>query len=164
METQKEVKKESIFRKKALDRVSSPEELDQYLTVTGPGVWLPLLAVIVLLMGAIVWMIFGRIDVHMQVAVEAEGGRVICYVPNAQKDKVLAAGTVTIAGKQYTLTETGLITELVTSDMDVSIRRTGLLEVGTAVDRLQVDADLIDGVYNGQITVEAVNPIQYIIN
>ncbi len=39
----------SFFRKKSLDRISSPEQLTDYLRVTNPGIWIFLAAVVVLL-------------------------------------------------------------------------------------------------------------------
>ena len=41
--------KSQIFRKSALDSISSPEQLTDYLKVTDPGVWIILAAVILLL-------------------------------------------------------------------------------------------------------------------
>ena len=40
-----------LFRKKSLDKVSSPEQLNDYIRVSNPGVWIALTAVIVLLFG-----------------------------------------------------------------------------------------------------------------
>ncbi len=57
-----EDKKRGIFRKSMLDRVSSPEELNQYMRVAQPSVWVILGAIIALLAGAAVWGIFGEID------------------------------------------------------------------------------------------------------
>ena len=37
-----------IFRKESLDQISSPEQLNDYLRVTNPAVWLVLTAVILL--------------------------------------------------------------------------------------------------------------------
>ena len=51
-----------IFRKKSMDRVSSPEQLNDYIRVTTPSVWLVMLGVILLLAGMIVWSIFGTVD------------------------------------------------------------------------------------------------------
>ena len=51
-----------IFRKKSLERVSSPEQLNDYIRVTTPSVWLILLALIVLLAGMLVWSIFGTVE------------------------------------------------------------------------------------------------------
>lgn len=54
----------SIFRQKSIDRVSSPEKLDDYIRVTKPSVWMTLAAVGVLLVGTIVWGIFGELTIH----------------------------------------------------------------------------------------------------
>lgn len=45
----------TIFRKKSLDRVSSPEQLNDYIKVATPGMWLILLAIVIFLVGMIVW-------------------------------------------------------------------------------------------------------------
>ena len=54
--------KEDIFRKKILDRIKSPDDLKDYVRITHPGVWLLLIAVIVLLAGACIWGAFGVIE------------------------------------------------------------------------------------------------------
>ena len=51
-----------LFRKKSLQRMASPEQLDDYIRVTTPSVWLILLALIVLLVGLLAYCIFGTID------------------------------------------------------------------------------------------------------
>ncbi len=53
-----------IFRQKSIDKVSSPEKLDEYIKVTTPGVWLALAAMIILLAGAIIWGTMGELTVH----------------------------------------------------------------------------------------------------
>ena len=53
-----------IFREKSLERVSSPEALNDYIRVTTPSVWLVLAALIILLGGMLVWSIFGTVEVH----------------------------------------------------------------------------------------------------
>ncbi len=52
----------SIFRKVALERLSSPEQLDQLMKVTHRRGWLALGAVIVLLATAVVWGVFGTVS------------------------------------------------------------------------------------------------------
>ena len=54
----------SIFRKKSIDKVSSPEKLDDYIRVTTPSVWITLAAIVILLVGIIVWGFFGRLTIH----------------------------------------------------------------------------------------------------
>ena len=53
-----------IFRQKSIDKVSSPEKLDDYIRVTTPSVWIALAAIVVLLIGVIVWGCFGELTVH----------------------------------------------------------------------------------------------------
>ena len=42
----------TIFRKDAVDKLNSPERLDEYLRVTRPSTWLLLGAIAALLIGA----------------------------------------------------------------------------------------------------------------
>lgn len=53
-----------IFRQKNIDKISSPEKMDDYIRVTTPGMWIMLSALIILLVGALVWGIFGSVTVH----------------------------------------------------------------------------------------------------
>ncbi len=50
-----------IYRKVALARLSSPEQLDQLMQVTNPRGWLALSALLALLLAALVWAVFGSI-------------------------------------------------------------------------------------------------------
>ncbi len=60
---------QQIFRKAALDKLSSPEQLDQLMQVTAPRGWIALAACCALVVTALVWSIFGRIPTK----VEAKG-------------------------------------------------------------------------------------------
>ncbi len=50
-----------IFRKASLDRLSSPEQLDQVMRVTSPTGWIALLALLALLLFIVLWGVFGMI-------------------------------------------------------------------------------------------------------
>ena len=54
----------NLFREKSLERVSSPEELNNYIRVTTPSVWLILLATLILLLGMLAWCILGTVEVE----------------------------------------------------------------------------------------------------
>jgi HlyD family secretion protein len=55
-----------IFRKVALERLSSPEQLDQMVQVTDPRGWLALTGIGALLLAAIGWGVFGSIPTTSQ--------------------------------------------------------------------------------------------------
>lgn len=45
----------NIFRKDNLERMSSPERLNDYIKVSNPSVWIILGAIAIMLISAIVW-------------------------------------------------------------------------------------------------------------
>jgi HlyD family secretion protein len=57
---------ESVFRKVALDRLASPEQLDLLMTVTGPRSWLALTAIGILISAALVWGFTGSIPTRIE--------------------------------------------------------------------------------------------------
>lgn len=54
----------TIFREKSLERISSPDKINDYIKTTTPGILIVLIAVLLILAGAIVWSVFGRITVN----------------------------------------------------------------------------------------------------
>jgi hypothetical protein len=111
----------SIFRKKSLERISSPEEIDDYMKILHPGMWLVLGAILLMLAAAVIWSITARLETTLtapgqvaeqQVTVElaaeqmagvalgsevrvgAAAGEVIAIVPsarNAERFQVVAS-------------------------------------------------------------------------
>ena len=65
---------EQIYRKGSLERIQSPEQLNDYLRVTNPSVWLLLTAVILLLAGLLVWGSFTYIDSVATGTAQVTGG------------------------------------------------------------------------------------------
>lgn len=54
-----------VFRQSALDRLSSPEQVDTLMRVLGPAGWWALATTGALLLAALLWSIFGRIPVRV---------------------------------------------------------------------------------------------------
>jgi len=44
-----------IFREKSIERVTSPEQLNDYVKVSNPDIWMVLLSIFILLSGALLW-------------------------------------------------------------------------------------------------------------
>jgi hypothetical protein len=55
-----------IYRKEALDRLSSPEQLDQLMQVTGPRAWVALAAFGLLILTALLWGFLGSIPTTVE--------------------------------------------------------------------------------------------------
>jgi len=56
-----------LFRKSALDRISSPEQLNEYMKVAGPGVWFILAGLAVTFAAFFLWGITGSIPETVEV-------------------------------------------------------------------------------------------------
>ena len=57
------INKNNLFRKEALDRLSSPERLDQLMQIVQPKKWIPLAAMGSLIAVGLTWSVFGRIPI-----------------------------------------------------------------------------------------------------
>lgn len=91
-----ENKKASIFRSETLKRISSPEQLSDYLRVTNPGIWVILAAVFTLLVGFFVWMSVGTIETTVEVGVSTQNHNAEVAIKSGDatigKDMVLRIG------------------------------------------------------------------------
>lgn len=79
-----------LFRKSALDRLASPEQLDQLVTVTGPRSWLALAAAALLVLAALAWGVLGSVATRVrgEGILIATGGQVFDAVAAAQGNLV----------------------------------------------------------------------------
>ena len=138
--------KEEIFRKKSLDKVKSPENLEDYIRVANPGVWLLLISVIVLLIGACVWGVFGHIDSTLPSTVCVENGSAVCYVEEKDISSVSVGLTVKFA------------------DQEAVISRVGELDEMGYACTLASDSVPSDGYYEGKIVTQSYQPLSFILN
>ena len=163
MEGEQKVK---LFREKSLEAVESPESLNDYLRVTSAGVWLIMSAVITVLVGVILWSIFGQIDSKVKLAVYSSEGSAVCYVPYGNLEKVMKSGSVTVEGKSYSLSpnKEDVKAEIVSETMNPYIRITGGLGIGDSVAAVLLEGDVPpDGVYAGTAVVESLKPISLLL-
>jgi len=68
------MEEKQLFRKTVMDRLSSPEELNDYLHVTRPSVWIALIAVVIILIGALVWSTVTYINSYVSGTAEVKDG------------------------------------------------------------------------------------------
>ena len=54
-----------LFRQSALDKLSSPEQLDKDVVITPPAFWIALTGGVLIVLGAVIWGIFGRLPISV---------------------------------------------------------------------------------------------------
>ena len=134
-------KDSSIFRKEALDTISSPEQLTSYLRVTTPGIWVVLIAVILILAGIFVWAAVGTLETTEKVTVIVEDNEAL-VISNGGSE--IRQGMI--------LRVSGAETKIVYVEKDEYGRSTG-----------RADISLADGTYEGTIVVEQTKPIEFLL-
>lgn len=88
-----------IFRQKSLDRISSPEALDDYLHVTTPSAWMILIAVTMLLAGILIWSYIAQIDSFATGRAQVDNGSMYIEFDNEQIARNVESGMVVMAGE-----------------------------------------------------------------
>ncbi len=131
---------DDLFRKKSLDKIKSPEQLNDYVRVANPGVWLILCAITVLLVGFCVWGIFGQIKTTVPAQITVDSGTITCTVDSAI-DRIKPGMTVEAGGA-------------------AGVARS----VNAGSRQIEIDISLSNGVYAGEIVTENIAPLSFVFN
>jgi hypothetical protein len=155
---------QQLFRKKSVDKVSSPEQLNEYIRVANPGVWMVLAAIVILLAGVVVWGFIGHLDTTLDTAVVCENGEAVIYVKEADAEKIAVGMTVRVDDKEYTVSEIPTEPKRVDDTMSEYAVHASGLTVGEWVYAVKVNGDIADGVQKAKIVIESISPISFILN
>lgn len=153
-----------LFRKKSMDKVSSPEQLNDYIRVSNPGVWIALMAVVVLLLGVCIWGIFGRLETTVGSAAVIKDGVMTLYIKEEHLGEVTAGMTVRVKEQEYLITSVETIPKTIPEGFDEYMLHLSGMHVGEWVFGVTaMDTDLSDGVYKAEIVIESIAPMSFIL-
>ncbi len=136
-----EEKGKRVFREKTLERISSPEQLNDYLHVTNPGIWAVLTAVIILLAGVFVWSCTGTLETKSPASMVVKNHVAEIVVKD---DSVLEKGMVIKEDSQEYY--------IASVSEDEYGRKTGIAEV-----------NLPDGKYDAEVVTETTRPVEFLL-
>ena len=133
---------EQLFRKKSIDKISSPEKLDDYLKISTPSLWLVMFAVIALLVGILVWSSVAKLEtkINAVASITNKTGEII--LTGSDADKVKSEMKVYVGNIESNV-------EYVQYD-----------DLGRAI--AFCDVDLPDGNYKVEIITETIHPISFL--
>lgn len=154
----------SVFRKKSLERISSPEQLNDYIRVSSPGIWILLAAVIILLIGIGVWGVFGTMETRVPVCAVSNGSETWCYIREEDKSGLVENMIVEIEGKRSLLGEISTLPKPVDSDFPEYALHVGNLKAGEWVYTAKLFVRLPEGIYDAKIITEEVNPLSFVFS
>lgn len=154
----------NLFRKSSIDRVNSPEKLNEHIRVTNPSVWLILSAIVILLVGVIVWGIFGSIETNVETCAISEGNSVYCIVTKEQKEWIEEGMQITVEGKTGTVTKVQSSPKQLDESMDDLVLYLTGFSKGDFYYMVNIQIEgLENGVFPAVIAVERIHPISFVI-
>jgi hypothetical protein len=133
-----------LFRKKALTRIASPEELNDYLKVTNPANWMILGSIIAILIGIIVWSFAGNLNTYVSGEATAEDGQITANIVNDNARFIREGQTIMIGEKT---------SKVFKVEQD---------EFGRT--RVEASMDIPDGEYMVKIVIEQITPFELLFN
>lgn len=159
----------SIFNKKATDKLRSPDDLDKYVQVTNPSVWVVLTACIALLIGLLAWGLLGSVTTSVSSTGVCINDKAMCFLTAEDVAKVHVGDVANVNGAHMVVAEVAAVPvsrkeagEVLSSDYLVSALMQGDWAYPVTFDG---DASsLADGVpISVSITVERIAPIKLVL-
>ena len=154
------------MEEKKLRKVDSPEQLNQYIKLSNPGVWILLIAIVVLLIGVCAWGFFGKIDTKITTVAISGDYNSYVYIKEADLEKVKNGMNVEIVNNEnkYEIVEIETTPEKVTDELSEYARHLGNFQIGEWVYKCKLNRNLREGTYSANIVVESIAPMVFITN
>lgn len=152
-----------LFRQKNIDKISSPEMMNDYVKVTNPSVWIVLIGIIVLLVGAAVWGINGSLSDGVTAITVSDGNSITCYLPEDEAQKVASGMKVIINDVTYSIDSVDKRPQKST-DIDEYVLYKGDLEGYKWIYPIHVKGSIEEGIYNANIITEEIPIISFFVN
>lgn len=158
-----------IFNKRASEKLRSPDDLDKYVRVTNPGVWVVLGACVALLAGLLAWGVFGAVSTSVHATGAIVDGSPICLLAAEDVAKVHEGDVANFGGEQVRVSKVASVpwsraeaAELLGSDYLVST-----LMPGDWAYQVQLEGDVGELNENVPITInittERIAPISLLL-
>ncbi len=156
---------EKLFRKSSIDRVNSPEQLNDYIRVANPGVWIILLSVVALLVGVVIWGVFGTIETKVETVLVVENGKAVCYLTSDSFQSVKEGMEVRGDGIEGIVISVGKTPVEITSDYPAYFLFLSQFQSGDFAYKASVSISGVDdGVYSASVITDSINPIYFVIH
>ena len=151
---------------KKFKKVNSPEQLNQYIRLSNPGVWILLLAIVVLLVGVCIWGYFGKIDTKIKTVVVSDNYTSYLYVKEEDIAKIKNGMQVELNNNEniFEIADIEEAPEKVTEDMDEYARHLGNFQVGEWVYKCRLNKNVKEGTYSANVVIESIAPMTFITN
>ena len=155
----------SVFRTKSIDRISSPEQLNDYVRVATPSTWILLIAVAVFLVGGVIWGLSGTVEAAVFGVAIVEDGDCTVYVSKEEIKTLQVGHGVYMDNAETKLVSVSSGPIRITADFPEYARELGDFVIGEWVYSGTAGAvSLPDGIYDALVVEETITPFSLLTN
>jgi len=153
---------ETVFRDKSIERISSPEQLNDYVRLTNPGVWFVVAAIMIILVGAFIFGITGHIDSSVPGVCISDGSSTVCLVKRKYGDRFTDDMHVQINSAEHSVLLKNAKPIAIDQTIDSYALFVGDMELSEWVYEIEVEGDIPEGVYEARLVTERISPLSFI--
>ena len=156
--------KKELFRKKSLEKISSPERTDTYIKAVNVKLWLVAAACMLVIISLLLWGIFGKVEISKRGVTVCQNGEAICFISENDIDSIGEKTSFRINGRSYVLNNISDMPKKAFETMPEYAAHIGLYDENSWVYGAVLCTDLDDGIYETEIITKSVSPILLLMN
>lgn len=163
----------NLFKKSSMERITSPEKLNDFIKVANPTSWMIILAALAIIAGLLCWGIFGQLNESVQFNGYLKDGQLYCYAQGGLDDQLTEGMKASISpqgagetmnGRIVSVAEHPLSFDEASRDItsDYMLSSLGITGWNIAVV-IEADAPLYEGVvYTVSVVTDTYRPIEMV--
>ena len=138
-----EQENQNLFRENVLKKISTPDQLSDYLRVTNPPVWIILVAILLMLVGLFIWAANATIETTVSAQVSFHSGIGAVEISGSVEAGIKEGEAIRIGKRNLTI-------DMVNTD-----------EFGRV--HAYVFSDMPDGIYNAIVVMSSDHPLDFLL-
>ena len=154
--------KSKLFRQQSIDRLSSPDDLNKYIKTTSPALAILILAVLIFLVGTLVWAIFGRIETKSEIGFSVIDNKAIAYIKEEEVSRITTSSFMSIDDTKFSIAKISANPILADENSDQYLLHTSSISLGEWYYQIEAICSVENGYHKGKIVYEIISPISFI--
>ncbi len=157
--------KKNLFRPEAVKKIEDPENLNEYIKISSPNMWILSTATALFLTALIIWGVFFKIDNIVKVGAICENGMASCFVKETDYEKIkkIKHLKATINGQNCYLQKVDSPIRVTENFLSYAMHLSGLKPGDWAFVLNFKNNNLPNGTFSGFILLNKVSPVSFIL-
>ncbi len=155
--------KKELFRKKSLEKISSPEKIDDYIRSVNIRLWLIAAACLLVLLSVLIWGVFGKVEISQKAVTVCQNREAVCFVAEENIENISAKTEFIINGKIYQAKDISGIPVKVSDALPEYAAHIAKYNENDWAYAAVLYSDLDDGIYETEVITALVSPVSLLM-